>query len=760
MTTQRTSARPPESPFSHIARDLTAGTVVFLVALPLCLGVALASDAPLLSGLLAGIVGGLVVGALSGSRTSVSGPAAGLTAIVAAQIASLGSFEAFLLAVMLAGALQIALGLLRAGSVAAFFPSSVIKGLLAAIGVILILKQIPHVLGHDPDPVGEMAFEQPDNQNTFSELLAAAVDVHPGAALVGLLSLALLLFWNEIPGAKASKVPPPLAVVALGLGLNQLLGGGFRIGSDHLVQVPLIKGLASAKELMAFPAWAEAANPGVVAAAVTIAVVATLETLLNLEAVDNLDPANRHSPPNRELVAQGCGNLVCGLIGALPVTSVIVRSSVNIDAGNKTRLSTLFHGVLLLGSVLFVPFLLNQIPLSALAAVLIVTGLKLANPRQAKQMWEEGMPQFLPFATTVLAIVVTDLLKGIVIGLGVSVAFILRSNYRRPIRQIVEKHLAGDVLRIQLANQVSFLNKASLQRCLDDVPNGGRVVVDASHTDYMDPDVVDLLEDFHLREAISRDIQLSMVGFRHRYAHLDSGPQLIDYSTRELQSSLTPDKVLDLLREGNERFRQGNQLQRDLLEQARAKQEAKEAPLAVVLSCIESRTPIEHILDLGIGEAFVVRVAGNVARSKVVASMEFGCIQAGAKLLVVMGHSRCGVLHSALASAEPHADAELRSESWEELVEDIRHSASEAIRGPGDEALSEDDLIARAHVLRTMRRIQERSAAIRRRIDDGAVALVGALYEAETGRVQFFAGSAGESEAARSVSPWGLLAVP
>ena len=350
-------------------RDVLAGTVVFLVALPLCLGIALASGAPLIAGIISGIVGGIVVGSLSGSHTSVSGPAAGLTAVVLAQIAALGSFEAFLFAVIVAGVLQIAFGLAHAGALSSFVPTSVIKGLLAAIGVILVLKQIPHVLGDDTDPAGEMAFEQPDHENTFSELIGVFADLHPAAAVIGVLCVTLQFAWRRVPRLKNSKIPVPLVVVALGVGLSELfgvLGGGWMIGDAHKVAVPL-PGEAGLAALLRWPDFSRWDDPTIYTSGLTIALVASLETLLNLEAVDKLDPRQRVSPPNRELWAQGVGNIVAGLLGGIPVTSVVIRGTVNVDAGAATKRSTILHGVLLLVSVALLPSVLNRIPLSCLA---------------------------------------------------------------------------------------------------------------------------------------------------------------------------------------------------------------------------------------------------------------------------------------------------------------------------------------------------------------------------------------------------------
>lgn len=410
-------------------KDLLSGLIVFLVALPLCLGIALASGAPLFSGILSGIIGGVVVGLLSGSKTSVSGPAAGLTAIVAAQIKDLGAFETFLLAIVFAGILQILLGLLRAGLLSAYFPRSVIQGLLGAIGVILILKQLPHLLGHDTDPEGQMAFEQPDHENTFTEIgKLFSGEIHQGAIVVGLSSFALLLCWDRFKKLKSSPIPAALLVVLSGIAMKLFLdriGGAWEIEESHLVQVPVAKDLVQLQGFLRPAAWSQWSNPKVYIAGGIICLVASLETLLNLEAVDKLDPLKRVSPPNRELVAQGIGNMLCGLFGGIPVTSVIVRSSVNINAGAKTKLSAVFHGVLLALCVLAIPTWLNEIPLAALAAILLHTGLKLVHPKLFAGMWSAGSSQFIPFIATLVGIVLTDLMVGVAIGLVFSAVYVL-----------------------------------------------------------------------------------------------------------------------------------------------------------------------------------------------------------------------------------------------------------------------------------------------------------------------------------------------
>jgi carbonic anhydrase len=736
------------STWGVLAKDLPAGLVVFLVALPLCLGIALASNAPLFSGIVAGIIGGIVVGALSGSHTSVAGPAAGLTAIVAAQISTLGSFRAMLLAVVFAGLIQIGLGVARAGFIAAFFPSSVIKGLLAAIGVILILKQVPHVLGHDADPVGDLAFDQLDKENTFTELIAAAFDIHSGAALVGLVSVAVLVLWDKVKFLKSSLVPAPLVVVLVGVGLSQLIAGfgdGWIIQSEHLVNVPSM-GEDGIGSLLETPDWGQLLNPAVYVAAFTLAIVASLETLLNLEAVDRIDPEQRRSPPDRELWAQGIGNVIAGLIGGLPLTSVIVRSSVNVNAGNKTRLSTIFHGTLLLSCVLFVPNLLNRIPLASLAAILVMTGLKLASPKLVKQMWSEGRPQFLPFAVTVVAIVATDLLKGIAVGLFVALGFILHSNLRRPLRRVMEKHVTGDVLRIELSNQVSFLNRAALERALYAVPRGGHVLLDASNTDYIDPDILDLLDDFRKKTAPAHGVEVSTVGFKDRYSKLEDKIQFVDHSSRDVRDALTPEQVLQIFREGNQRFLSGQRLTRDLVRQVSATARGQ-TPMAVVLSCIDSRTPAELIFDMGIGDIFSVRIAGNVAREKVLGSIEYSCCVVGAKLILVLGHTSCGAVRTAveLARKEQTAEEATGCKHIDVLINDIQHSIDPNIPMPlpDDPATpvrdSYVDDVARRNVQRTMAVIRHQSEPLNRLIHEGKLAVVGGLYDVRTGEVSFFA---------------------
>jgi MFS superfamily sulfate permease-like transporter len=731
---------------SNLAKDLPAGLVVFLVALPLCLGISLASNAPLAAGIIAGIVGGLVVGVLSGSSTSVTGPAAGLTAVVATQIADLGSFQVFLVAVIVAGALQIVFGILKGGFLSSFFPSSVVKGLLAAIGIIIILKQLPHLVGYDADPVGETDFCQLDQKNTFTELPAALQMFLPGAAVIGLLSIGLLILWGKVSWLQKSPIPGPLVAVLFGTGVNLLMiqmGHPWAIAPTHLVQVPVAEGVSGFLQLFCFPDFSALAKPAVYGAAVILAVIASLETLLTIEAVDKIDPQQRKSPANRELLAQGAGNMVSGFLGGLPMTSVIVRSGANLNAGAQTKISAIFHGVLLLGCVALLPRWLNQIPLCALAAILIVTGYKLASPKIIGQMWKEGKYQFLPFAITVIAIVFTNLLTGILIGLGVSLLFILYSNFRRPIHQVLEKHLSGNVMRIELPPQVSFLNRAAIQKSLFAIQAGGSILIDARNADYIDPDILDLLADFKNVTAKAHGVEFKTVGLKEKYSRFDEQVPFADYSSRELQNSIKPKEILDLLKAGHQRFLDGRPLVRDLRRQAGATA-AGQYPIAAVLGCIDSRAPVEHIFDLGLGDAFVARIAGNVARDKMIGSLEFACGVAGAKLLMVLGHTSCGAVKASveLKVAGKTAVEATGCDHLDELVGIIQGSINPSqlkdfSNWADDKKKAFVDEVARKNVLNTMNYIREKSRILDRLVREDKVMMVGAIYDVNTGKVEF-----------------------
>jgi len=505
------------NPFGHLKSDLPAGIVVFLVAVPLCLGIALASGAPLFSGIIAGIIGGIVVGAISGSSLGVSGPAAGLAVIVLTAIIDLGSYQVFLLAVMIAGVIQIIMGLVKAGVIGYYFPSSVIKGMLSGIGILIILKQLPHAFGYDSDPEGDMEFIQTDGHNTFSELYFMLNGISLGAVIISVLALVTLILWEQkfMKMAKFTQiVQGPLVVVVSGILLGMAFGDSTKLGlrPEQLVSIPVSGSLAGFFALFTFPDFSQIFNKEVYIIALTLAVVASLETLLSVEAADKLDPAKRITPTNRELIAQGVGNLASGLIGGLPVTQVIVRSSTNIQSGGKTKASAIFHGVLLLISVILIPKILNLIPLASLAAILLMVGYKLAKPTVFKEVFRMGISEFLPFIITIVGIVFTDLLIGISLGLISGVMYILWNNYRTPYHFDFHNYKEGEPIRIALSEDVSFLNKASILNMLSHLPESSHLIVDASGAKNIHVDILEIFRDFQIN-APSKNIQFEMVGF-------------------------------------------------------------------------------------------------------------------------------------------------------------------------------------------------------------------------------------------------------
>ncbi|MEM1025475.1 MAG: SulP family inorganic anion transporter [Myxococcota bacterium] len=492
----------------NLGKDLSASVVVFLVALPLCLGIALASGAPLLSGVITGICGGLIAGAISGSHLAVSGPAAGLTVIVAGAIGDLG-FSAFLTAVVVAGLIQVLLGIMRAGLVGSFIPDSVIKGMLAAIGIILIFKEIPHALGYDANPEGDSAFLQADGENTLSELLHLGEHIQFGALLITLVSLALLVLWEQ-PKIKrlVGMVPGPLVVVILGAGMNALFASvapSWALGTEHLVNVPVFSSFGDVLSSLSRPDFSAIGQAQVWQAALIIASIASLETLLSIEATDKLDPLKRITPTNQELVAQGAGNMLAGLAGGIPMTAVIVRSTANVASGATSKASAIMHGLWLLLAIAFAPVLLNLIPLSALAAILLVVGFKLTRPSIYRSIWARGWAQFIPFIVTVGSIYFIDLLKGVIIGLVVGIVFVIISNYRVGVTMTRDRQR----FLVRLNQNVSFLNKARLRAIFRSIEDGSYVIIDGTRTEFLDNDIIDTIEEF-LSAAEGREITVEL----------------------------------------------------------------------------------------------------------------------------------------------------------------------------------------------------------------------------------------------------------
>lgn len=525
----------------NIGSDLPSAIVVFLVALPLCLGVALASNAPLFSGIIAGFVGGIVVGALSGSQLSVSGPAAGLTAIVVAAVLKLPTFETFLLSVFIAGILQLALGFVKAGVVGDYIPNGVIKGMLAAIGLILILNQFPHLLGDDSHFETDEGVRQASQGTLFSNFFTAFAHITPVALLIGGVCLAFHFIWEKIVANKKGAIkliPAPLLVVFLGVGINLAFQDAGALKGEHLVTIPQA---SSAHEFFSFfthPDFSALSNKEVWITALTFAIVASLETLLSIEAVDDLDPYQRVTNKDRELKAQGIGNMISGLIGGLPVTSVIVRSSANVNAGAKSKMSTIMHGALLLICVALIPGLLNLIPKAALAAILIFTGYKLAKPSLFKAFYKKGWDQFLPFVITIVAILLTDLLVGVLIGIGVGLFFVVRSNFKTSVFVVHDENK----YLFRLRKDVSFLNKPIIKNKLEEVPENSFVLIDASRADFIDKDIVEVIEDFMIHAPL-KNIRTEVKYSQHKKQGFDQ--KIVNNRNKKADIIRTHEKTLE-----------------------------------------------------------------------------------------------------------------------------------------------------------------------------------------------------------------------
>ncbi|WP_288408729.1 bifunctional SulP family inorganic anion transporter/carbonic anhydrase [Acinetobacter soli] len=716
----------------HI-KDALSGLVVFLVALPLCLGIALASGAPILSGILAGIVGGIVVGFLSGSHISVAGPAAGLTAVILVQLEQLGgNYAAFLLCIIFAGGLQILFGLFKLGFFANYIPNNVILGLLAAIGVILIATQIPYLLGLGNFSWRELWSDQGINPN---------IQLDAGAMAIGLLSVVVILVWDKTP-LKKLVLPSALIAVLVAAVLNYVLTylqSPWAIQTENLIQLPNL--LNATESAFIFPDWSALTNPLIYTGAITLAVVASLETLLNLEAADKLDPHKRASPPNRELWAQGTGNIISGLIGGMPITSVIVRSSVNANTGARSKCSTIIHGILLLLAVLFFVPLMNMIPLSALAAILILTGFKLTHPGLFKKLYQQGWTQFIPFMITLVAILLTDLLVGILIGLASSIVFILYGNLHKGVRVYREKHLHGVITRIELPSQVTFLNRASLISALERVHKHEKLVIDATQSDSIDPDIYQVIQEYQNETAIKRQIDLKLIGFKQHYQELDDAVLDIDIITRDLQSKLKPSDVLKLLKEGNQRFVRNERLQRDIYRQIRVTADEGQHPIAAVLGCMDSRAPTEMLFDVGIGDLFSLRIAGNVAGQKVLGSLEFACQAKGAKVIVVLGHTDCGAVTSACQLAlQKQSVADIKEMPHIQYVlGPLMHSVDNVydIMQPRSLTPAFIDQVTVMNVHYNIQYIIKHSAVLREMLEHQQIDIVGAIYDVKTGKVNF-----------------------
>lgn len=718
---------------THLKFDLVAAIAVFLVAIPFCLGIALASGAPLFSGLVSGIIGGVIVGLLSGSQASVSGPSAGMAAVAFTAIAQLGSFEAFLLALTFAGILQLFLGIFRAGIIADYLPANVIQGLLCAIGILLIIKQLP------------LAFSHAANSGELQKLLLSSTEgislqpllhlqdhLNAVATVIAFTSFLILCFFDRRTHPHIKNMGP-LVVLISGILLNEL----FTYSNAHQVpdtpqwlNIPSVTSLDLLLKQLHHPDFNAITNPAIYLHALIIALIASLETLLNLKAIEKIDRKHRNCSADRELFAQGIGNLTAGLLGGIPLTSVIVRTSVNIQAGSKSKMSAILQGLLLAFSLLLIPNVLNKIPLSSLAALLVYTGYKLARPSLFIDIYRQGWDRFIPFIITVISIVVFNILAGILLGLATSLLYILKSNSEARLNIMKEIYPTGITYRLLLPQQVTFLNKASFIAELNAIPRHSQLIIDARNASYIDKEIIELMHEFKREQAPTRQIALNFEGFKDHY-NIHNVIDFIKVTTYDIQANLRPEQVLNILQEGNQRFLQDMRIHRspklDMQQTAKAQH-----PIAVVLGCIDSRVPVETIFDMTFGDIFCIRVAGNVINMDVIASMEYACHVVKAKLIVVLGHTRCGAIQSAcdgvqegnitrlLAKIKPAIAAE--TETQENRTGQNMHFVNQVIH---------------LNVANALQHIYQKSPILSTLVDNEEIGIAGAVYDVNSGTVHF-----------------------
>ena len=714
--------------------DLVAAIVVFLVAIPLCLGIALASGAPLFSGILSGIIGGIVVGTLSGSQVSVSGPAAGMAAVVVTAVAQIGDFNSFLLALTLAGLIQVLIGTFKAGFVADYVPTNVVQGLLCAIGILLIIKQLPlaFTLSADFTELKTHLLETTEGI-TLSPLIALSHHVNSGAMLITFVSLSILIYFDLTKNKLLKEIPAPIIVVIMGVLLNEIFiwtDLPFVQNSPQLVNIPKTTGLYEFFSQLEYPNWSAWINPKIYLYALILSIVASLETLLNLKAGERLDKKRRQSSNNQELIAQGVGNMTAGLIGGIPITSVIIRTSINIQAGSKTKISIILHGVFILFAVMLLPGALNKIPLSSLAAILIYTGYKLNKPAIYRSIYSQGMDRFIPFIVTVISIIAFNLLAGILIGLTISLFYILKSNSQARIDIIKEIYPTGEASRLVLPQQMTFLNKAALVAELNSIPKHAQLIIDARYTQYIDKEILELLNEFKDDQAPSRHIALNLTGFKDSYK-IHNFIDFINVTTYDVQSNLSPAQVLNILHEGNQRFLHDTRIHRS--NRIDIKHTAKmQHPIAVVLGCIDSRVPVETIFDMSFGDMFCIRIAGNVVNNDILASIEYACDVVGAKLIVVLGHTRCGAIQSACDGIEKGHITQLLSKIKPAVKAE---TATQTNRNSQNTTFVNH--VTELNIANTLQNIYLQSEIVRTMIKDDEIAMVGAMYDVNSGNVKY-----------------------
>lgn len=710
------------SSFSTINNDLPAGIAVFFVAVPLCLGIAHASGAPLISGLITGVIGGVITGFISKSALSVSGPAAGLTAIAISSIANLGSFEAFLLAIFIAGAMQIVFSIAKAGSIATYIPNTVIKGMLSAIGLILIIKQFPHLIGYDIEAMGVEEFNATPQDmndgvqkstNTFFTFGEGLFNLNNSVLTIGLFSLVFLVVWDKLFQPKYKSVPGALLVVVLGVVLHaciQFFMPNAQLDSTHLVTIPQIASITDFRYQTSFPNWSQLSNIAVYTSAFTIAIVASIETLLSTEAIDKLDPEKRKTPANRELLAQGIGNMLAGLFGGLPMTAVIVRGSVNVSAGARTKLATIFHGVFIVIAVVFLTRFINLIPLASLAAVLIYTGYKLLSPEVIVQQFKKGWLQFIPFAITLAAIVLTDLLTGVTIGLVVSLLFIVYENYKGTVLKLNDM---GIRKRIVLGEDITFLHKSKIVSMLESVPEGAVLEIDGSRTHYIDKDILEIIKEYKVT-ARKRNIELIIGGLK----------QMENEDLKEMMR-----QSYDRLFTNNEKWVNAKLMEDPAYFQKLSK---GQTPQYLFIGCSDSRVPANEITGTDPGEMFVHRNIANMVVNtdiNMLSVVQYSVEVLNVKHIIVCGHYGCGGVKAAV---EHKSNGII--DKWLRNIKDVYRLHKDELDAIADPELRHRRLVE-VNVKEQVMNLMKTSFIQRNRTQFGFPEVHGWVYDISNGRL-------------------------
>lgn len=712
--------------------DLTASLIVFLIAIPLCLGIALASGAPLYSGMISGVIGGIVVGLLSPSAVSVSGPAAGIAAVVITAIAQLQDFNTVLVAIFFSGILQIFASFRGYGFFADYFPSNVIKGMLSAIGILLIYKQLPFAFTLAKN-FSELKYHllEANEGSYIHPFINLSFHVNSGAILLSLLSFGLLMYFEKKQPLK--DFPGAIIVVVIGTLLNEWFSYSHSIFAQHgphLVNIPPASSLEEFFTSFSTPNWQAISNPMVYFYAAIFAGVNSLESLLNITASEKMDGKHRLVNKNKELFAQGIGNLLAGLAGGIPITSVIIRTSVNIQNHAKTKLSTIMHGCFLLLSFFFITDLINRIPLCIIASLLIFTGYKLTRPKIFLSIYRQGQNRFIPFLVTVIAVVLFNLLFGVLLGLIVHLFYILKYNSEARIDILHESYPTGDINRLLLPQQTTFLNKASIIAELNAIPDHSQLIIDARYAEFIDKEIIEYIQEFTEEQAPIRQISTNLIGFKDKYNihdHID----FINITTYDAQTHLSPMQVLHILQQGNLRFIQDKGIHRSNLMDIQQSSEAQH-PIAIVLGCIDSRVPVETVFDMTLGDLFCVRVAGNVINPDILASIEYACHVVGAKLIVVLGHTRCGAIQSACQGVEQGHITQLLQK-----INPAIQAESEISNHRHGKNLNFVQNVTHLNIAHSMLEIYHQSSMLKDLIHENKIGIIGAMYDVTTGHVQF-----------------------